>query len=77
VNAQEIKEVLRLIRPALFAMFGQQVLVMKAYSFIDICPGEDDSKLYSGRFQVKGKEMYVAVLDDSEVISLGEGTLNL
>jgi hypothetical protein len=76
VNAQEIKEVLRLIRPALFAMFGQQVLTMKAYSFIDIRMS-GDSKLYSGRFQVEGKEAYVVVLDENEVISLGEGTLDL
>ena len=73
MNSKQIKEVLGIARPALFALFGQQRLKLVAYSSLSI-----DFYGYSGWFQIYGEKtekFYRVELYQNQVESLAEGML--
>jgi hypothetical protein len=85
VNAKEIKEVMALIRPAIFAMYGQQRLKMTGYRdvfFTSIYIGSPAvaQGRWSGWFEVTSQQTdgsYIVELNNGETTTVGIGILKL
>lgn len=81
MNKQQIKEVMKIVRPSLRALTGEQGFKLVKYSMVKIMqshlPGFSE---YSGWFQCqanRSRKMYKVNIWKNKVEALGEGELNL